>query len=44
METRVAVNRVLDRLPNLRLDPAAEPPYIQGVAFRSPNSLPVVFG
>ena len=44
METRVAVNRVLDRLPNLRLDPDAEAPYIQGVAFRSPNSLPVVFG
>ena len=44
METRVAINRVLDRLPNLRLDPDAEPPYIQGVAFRSPNALPVLFG
>jgi cytochrome P450 len=43
METRVAVNRVFDRLPNLRLDPAADPPYIQGVAMRSPNALPVVF-
>jgi cytochrome P450 len=44
METRVAINRVLDRLPNLRLDPDAAAPIIQGVAFRSPNSLPVVFG
>ncbi len=43
METRVAINRVLDRLPNLRLDPDARPPVIQGVAFRSPDSLPVVF-
>jgi cytochrome P450 len=43
METRVALNRVLDRLPNLRFDPDAEPPYIQGVAMRSPNALPVVF-
>jgi cytochrome P450 len=44
MESRVAINRVLDRLPNLRLDPDAPPPVIQGVAFRSPNSLPVLFG
>jgi cytochrome P450 len=44
METRVAINRVLDRLPNLRFDPDAPMPFIQGVAFRSPNSLPVVFG
>jgi cytochrome P450 len=44
METRVVVDRVLDRLPNLRLDPDAEPPFIQGVAFRSPNALPVLFG
>jgi cytochrome P450 len=44
METRVAINRVLDRLPNLRLDPDAPAPTIQGVAFRSPDALPVVFG
>lgn len=43
METRIAMDRLLDRLPNVRLDPDAEPPYIQGVAFRSPNALPVVF-
>jgi cytochrome P450 len=44
METRVAINRVLDRLPNLRLDPDAPAPVIQGVAMRSPNALPVLFG
>ena len=44
METRVAMTKVLDRLPNLRLDPDEPMPVIQGVAFRSPNALPVVFG
>jgi cytochrome P450 len=44
MEMRVAVDRVLDRLPNLRLDPAADDPHIHGETFRSPTSLPVLFG
>ena len=44
METKVVVNKVLDRLPNLRIDPDAEPPYITGLTFRSPPSLPVVWG
>jgi len=43
METRVVVGRLLDRLPNLRLDPDAERPYITGMTFRAPNALPVVF-
>jgi cytochrome P450 len=43
METRVVVGRLLDRLPGLRLDPDAEPPYITGMTFRAPNALPVVF-
>jgi cytochrome P450 len=43
METRVALNRVLDRLPNLRLDPDADAPYITGMTFRAPNALPVVW-
>ena len=43
METRVVVNAVLDRLPNVRLDPAAEDVHITGAGFRSPKSLPVVF-
>jgi len=43
MESRVAVNTLLDRLGPITLDPAAEPPHIEGLAFRSPLSLPVVF-
>jgi len=44
METTVALNAVLDRLPDLRLDPAFEPPFVQGTAFRSPPALHVRFG
>jgi cytochrome P450 len=43
METRVVVGRLLDRLPDLRLDPDAEQPYITGMTFRAPNALPVRF-
>jgi cytochrome P450 len=43
METKVAIDRIFDRLPNLRLDPDAEPPYITGMTFRSPPRLDVVF-
>jgi cytochrome P450 len=43
METRVALNQVLDRLPNVRLDPDTEAPFITGAVFRAPNSLPVVW-
>jgi cytochrome P450 len=43
METRVVVEALLDRLPNLRLDPQAENVHITGMAFRSPLELPVVF-
>jgi cytochrome P450 len=44
METVVVVDAVLDRLPDLRLDPEAEAPYITGMVFRAPPALPVVFG
>ena len=48
METRVVVDAVLDRLPNLRIDlgspSAAEKAQITGKGFRSPRSLPVRFG
>jgi cytochrome P450 len=44
MEMRVAVNLLLDRLPNLRLDPDGNDPHIRGQVFRSPTSLPVLFG
>lgn len=43
MEMRVALNLLLDRLPNLRLDPDGDDPHIRGQVFRSPTSLPVLF-
>ena len=43
MESRVAINTLFDRLGPFTLDPAAETPHIEGMAFRSPLSLPVVF-
>ena len=42
METTIAMETILDRLPKLRLDPAADDVHIRGRAFRSPASLPVV--
>jgi cytochrome P450 len=44
MEMRVLLNAVLDRLPELRLDPDAEDVHIHGLIFRSPPNLPVMFG
>jgi cytochrome P450 len=43
LELRVGIGAILDRLPNLRLDPAAPRPSIRGLAFRGPDSLPVRF-
>jgi cytochrome P450 len=43
LEIRTAVNLLLDRLPNLRMDPLAEDPHIRGQVFRSPTALPVLF-
>ena len=46
METRVAIDALLDRLPNLRFDPALverDDPHIHGHIFRSPTSLPVLW-
>jgi cytochrome P450 len=43
LETRILLNAVFDRLPGLRLDPAAEDPHIHGLLFRSPPNLPVRF-
>ena len=39
LEVRVALTAILDRLPNLRLDPDAPAPSITGLAFRSPKTL-----
>jgi cytochrome P450 len=44
LELRAGLDAILDRLPNLRLDPArAGDAVIEGYAFRGPNCLPVVF-
>jgi cytochrome P450 len=44
METRVAINTLFDRLPDLRLAPApGQDLHIKGMAFRSPIALPIVF-
>ena len=43
LEMRTAVNLLMDRLPNMRLDPDGDDPHIRGQIFRSPTSLPVVF-
>jgi cytochrome P450 len=42
LEATIALNALLDRLPNLRLD-RSQQSYVVGLAFRSPNQLPVVF-
>jgi cytochrome P450 len=43
LELRVGLDLILERLPNLRLDPDQPPPVIAGLAFRGPLSLPVLF-
>jgi cytochrome P450 len=43
METRVALDAVLERLRDLRLDPDAPHPKLVGTIFRSPDALPVRF-
>jgi cytochrome P450 len=44
MELKVALEQLLARLPNLRLDPDADDVHIDGLGARSPDRLPVVFG
>jgi cytochrome P450 len=42
LEARTALNALLDRLPDLRLEPDDDT-HVVGLAFRSPNKLPVRF-
>lgn len=42
-EIATAVSALIDRLPNLRRDPAAKPPRMVGVYERGPTSVPVVW-
>lgn len=44
VETTVALNALLDRLPDLRLDPAETDVHVGGLTFRAPRTLPVLFG
>jgi cytochrome P450 len=43
-EMTTAITALVDRLPNLRLDPDAPPPKIIGVYERGPTAVPVVWG
>jgi len=43
LELRVGLEAVVQRLAGLRLDDRAGSVHIEGMAFRSPPSLPVVF-
>jgi len=43
LELRIGLDAILERLPNLRLDPEGPKPTIQGLAFRGPDTLPVLF-
>ena len=43
-EISTAVGALLDRLPNLRLDPGAEPPRFIGLYERGVTEIPVLFG
>jgi len=43
MEMATVIGAVLDRLPNVRIDPDAPTPYISGMTFRAPPRLDVVW-
>lgn len=43
-EMTVGIGALLDRLPNLRLDPDADPPRFIGMYERGATAIPVVFG
>ncbi len=42
-ELQVALNAILDLLPNLRLDPSKPAPVITGAQLRGPHSVPVIW-
>jgi cytochrome P450 len=43
LELSASVEGLLERLPNLRLDPRWDDPYVHGCIFRGPRQLPVLF-
>ena len=42
LETQIALERLLERLPDLRLDPE-RPSAVRGLVFRKPQTLHVLF-
>jgi len=42
LEMRTALTTILDRFPNVRLDPDAPEPWITGLLFRMPTAVPVI--
>jgi cytochrome P450 len=44
MEMKAGLVAVLDRLPEVRFDPAEPAPHVTGLTFRMPTALPVVWG
>lgn len=43
LEMRIALNALLDRLPNLRLDPSHPAPVVSGIGLRGPKHVHVLF-
>lgn len=43
LEVGIAINAILDRLPNLRLDPDYPPPHVVGIGTRGPEEIHVLF-
>jgi cytochrome P450 len=43
LEMTRALNAILDRLPNIRLDPERPPPHMLGSIMRTPRTLHVQF-
>lgn len=42
VESRAALERILDRTPNIRLDPDEPKPRIRGTVLRSPDAVNVL--
>jgi cytochrome P450 len=43
LEAGIALGILLERLPDMRLEPGDDDPHVLGYAFRSPNCVPVAF-
>jgi hypothetical protein len=43
LEMSRAINAILDNLPNVHLDPDADPPQMRGAMLRTPKELKVLF-